>query len=198
MMYLGHGFFELLIATQASPHRTPLEVRKPAFPPGIPDVVAIWRKQRTGTFVTSPEPAMRASCDISQWTGRYWIAGGKSWAPCASMNFTLVISTRSHDSSPARPTQIVPEKVHAVPFSRKFDIVHVLIEAFLGFLYKCPDSPISTIYYTEFHHKPLPTPTRAGICLHIALNLQFQNISVVFGHRMVKNYDVLDWDRNFW
>ena len=78
------------------------------------------RKQRTGTFVTSPEPELRTSCDISQWTDRYWIADGRSRAPCASMNFNLVISTRSHDSSPARSTQMVPEKVHDVPFTRKF------------------------------------------------------------------------------
>ena len=80
------------------------------------DVVAIWRKLRTGTFVSSA----REPIYISQWTVRYWIEDGRSRAPCASMNFTLVISTRSHDSSPALSTQMVPEKVHAVPFTRKF------------------------------------------------------------------------------
>ena len=84
------------------------------------DVVAVWRKQRTGTFVTSFEPELRTSSDISQWTDRYWIADGRSRAPCASMNFTLAISTRSHDSSPHWSTLMVPEKVHAVPFTRKF------------------------------------------------------------------------------
>ena len=32
-----------------------------------------------------------------------------------------------------------------------FDIVHVLAEAFLSSPYKCPDSPISTIYCTELY-----------------------------------------------
>ena len=45
---------------------------------------------------------------------------------------------------------------------KSFDIVHVLTEALLCFPYRCPDcpdSPISNIYYTEFHYAPLPTPT---------------------------------------
>ena len=41
-----------------------------------------------------------------------------------------------------------------------FDIVHVLTEAFWEFQFMCPDSPISTIYCTEFHHVPLPIPTQ--------------------------------------
>ena len=69
-LYLDQGFFEILVAAQAPPHRTqPLEVKKPAFPhgiPGIQDVVAIWRKPRTGTFITSFEPELRISCDILQ------------------------------------------------------------------------------------------------------------------------------------
>ena len=118
MLYFGHCFFELLIAAQAAPHLTPLEVKKPAFPHGM-----LWQfgeSPRTGTFVASPEPELRTSGDIPQWTDRYWISDGLSRAPCASMNFTLVISTRSHDSSPARSTQMVQEKVHYVPFTRKF------------------------------------------------------------------------------
>ena len=126
------------------------------------DVVAIWRKQRTGTFVASFEPELRTSGNISQWTVRYWIACGLSGAPCTSMNLTLVISTRSHDSLPARSTQMVPERVHLLEC---FDIVHVLTEAFLIFPRKCPDSPISTIYFTEFHRAPLPTPTQ----LHLSI-----------------------------
>ena len=47
----------------------------------------------------------------------------------------------------------------------KFDIVHVLTEAFLGFQCMFPDSRISTIYYTEFHHVPFPTPTQ----LHLSI-----------------------------
>ena len=34
--YLIQGFLELFVAAQAPPHRTPLEIRKPAFPHGIP------------------------------------------------------------------------------------------------------------------------------------------------------------------
>ena len=41
------------------------------------DVVAVWRKQRTGTFVTYSEPDLRTSGDISQWTDRDWIAVGR-------------------------------------------------------------------------------------------------------------------------
>ena len=96
------------------------------------------RRCRLNALVRAPEAGthshvMALGSDIPQWTDRYWIADGRSRAPCASMNFTLVISTRSHDSSPARSTQMVPEKVHAVPFTRNFDIVHVLTVAFLGF-----------------------------------------------------------------
>ena len=59
------------------------------------------------------------------------------------MNFTLVISTRFHESSPAGSTQIVPESTlcHSL---ESFDIVHVLTEAFLGVPFKCPDSPFMT------------------------------------------------------
>ena len=44
-------------------------------------------------------------------------------------------------------------------------IIHVLTEAFLGFPCVFPDSPISTISYTEFLHAPLPTPTQ----LHLSI-----------------------------
>ena len=40
---------------------------------------------------------------VPRWTDRYWTAGGRLRAPCASMNFTLVISTKSHYSSPHGP-----------------------------------------------------------------------------------------------
>ena len=74
-----------------------------------------------------------------------------------------------------------------------FEIVHVLTEAFWGYPYRCPDSPISTIYYTEFHHAPCPLQvsctspfssllSACRIQLHIASNRQFQNISVGLGH----------------
>ena len=118
--YLIQGFLELVVAAQvhltgrhwkSGSQRSHMEFQ---------DVVAVWRKPRTGTFVTSPEPELRTSGDISQWTDRYWIADGRSRSPCAAMNFTLAISTRSHDSSPHGSTPMVPEKVHAVPFTRKF------------------------------------------------------------------------------
>ena len=87
------------------------------------DVVAVWRKPRTGTFITSSEPELRSSCDISQWTDRYWIRLSRGWPfavpVCCHMNFTLAISTRSHDSSAHVSTLRVPDKVHAVPFTRK-------------------------------------------------------------------------------
>ena len=38
MLYLGQGFFEVLIAAQAPPHRTPSKVRNPTFPQGIPEI----------------------------------------------------------------------------------------------------------------------------------------------------------------
>ena len=93
------------------------------------DAVAIWRKQRTGTFVTSFEPELRISGDISQWTDLYWIAGGWSRAPCASMNFTLVISgcTIHHSLGPHKWCWIKSQLCHLL---ESFDIVHVLTEAF--------------------------------------------------------------------
>ena len=36
ILYLGQGFFELLIATQAPPHLTPSKLKKPTFSRGIP------------------------------------------------------------------------------------------------------------------------------------------------------------------
>ena len=69
-------------------------------------------------------------------------AGGLSRASYASMNFTLVISTRPHGSSPALSTQMVLEKVHTLCHLLEIcDIVHVLTDTFLGFPYKCPGSP---------------------------------------------------------
>ena len=44
--------------------------------------------------------------------------GSRVACPCASMEFTLVISTRSHYSSLDRSTQMVLEKVHALPFTQ--------------------------------------------------------------------------------
>ena len=91
----------------------------------------------------------------------------------------------------------------------RFDIVHVLAEAFLSSPWKCPDSPVSTIYCTEFHHIPLPTPTQLHLSIFAflvsLLNLPVhslkqacQNIPVRFCSWMVKNCHVLDTDRNFW
>ena len=74
-----------------------------------------------------------------------------------------------------------------------FDIVHVLTEAFLGFPCMFPDSRISTIYYTEFHHAPLPTPTQLHLSIFStvvglqnspvhSLESAISNIFVGFGH----------------
>ena len=83
------------------------------------DVVAIWRKQRTGTFVTSPEPEL-ISRSGQTGIGSRMAGNGLSLAPCASMNLYLVISTRMHYSSSALSTQMVLEKVHTAPITQKF------------------------------------------------------------------------------
>ena len=101
------------------------------------DIVATWTKPRARSFVTSFEPELRTSSDISQWTDRYWIAGGRSWAPCASMNSSVVISTTGpghcHDSPPHWSTQMVPEKAQAVPFTRIFLFRPCLSRGLFGF-----------------------------------------------------------------
>ena len=161
MLFLGHCFFEHLIAAQAPPspcpqHRTPLEVRKPAFLHGIAGYcanLAIWKKQCTGTFVTTFKPELRTSSDILQWTDRYWQVAGYWFPPDCTIH---------HPLGPHRWCQRKSTRCHLL---ESFDIVHVLTEAFLGFLFKCPDSPISTIYYTEFHHASLPTPVH----LHLSI-----------------------------
>ena len=83
----------------------------------------------------------------------------------------------SHDSSPVRSKQMVPEKVHGdstlCHLLESFDIVHILTEVFLGFPYKFLDSPTSTLYYIEFHYALLPAPTQ----LHLS------NFSTVVGLR---------------
>ena len=125
-LYLGQGFFEILVAAQdatspPAPDATgSQEASVPPFPHVIQGCCGNLEKAAHGTFVTSFKPELRISGEISQWTDRYWIAGGRSRAPCASMKFTLVISTRSHDYSLAWSTQMVLEKVHTVPFTRKF------------------------------------------------------------------------------
>ena len=91
-LYLGQGFLEILVATQAPQHWTPLEVKKPAFPNEILGYCGNLEKATHGNLRFKPE--LRTSGDISQRTYSYWIVGGWSRAPCASMNFTLVISTR--------------------------------------------------------------------------------------------------------
>ena len=216
MLYLGQGFFEVLIAAQAPPHRTPSKVRNPTFPQGIPEIrhrnlsclqrgtegqrryIAVdmqvfdciglfvgpfsvhdfascyfyqvfavlprrfhtdgggkssrfstfskaseqsqesnvstrnSRNPRTGTFLASNgEP--KASGDTSQWTCRFSIASDYSWAPSASTILPLAISTRSSLSSRGDFTQMVAEKVHAFPLSRKllrFPISHGSKETF--------------------------------------------------------------------
>ena len=54
------------------------------------DVVAIWRKLCTGTFVTSPEPELRTSSDISQWTGIGSLVAPLSFHEFDSSNFHKV------------------------------------------------------------------------------------------------------------
>ena len=82
--------------------------------------LAVCRNPRTGTSCASQgEP--RISGDKSQWTDRYSIASGRSRAPSASTNLLLAISTRSSPglSSHGESTRTVPEKVHALPHTRK-------------------------------------------------------------------------------
>ena len=78
------------------------------------------RNPRTKTLVASPtEP--RASSDTSQWTDRYWISYGRLQARSMTLNFSLVMSTRS-PQSPVKsviPRLVHREKVQALQFIRK-------------------------------------------------------------------------------
>ena len=109
-------------------------------------VLAVWRNPRRGTFCAS-EGEPRISSDISQWTDRYSIASGRSRAPSASLNLLLAISTRSLPrlSSHGGSTRTVPEKVHAVPLTRKplsFPWLSRNLSVFLGSVFSC----VSSIY----------------------------------------------------
>ena len=53
----------------------------------------------------------RICSNILQWTDRYSIASGRSQAPSASMNLSLVVFARSSLSPHSRSTRIVQEKV---------------------------------------------------------------------------------------
>ena len=118
------------------------------------------------------------------------------------MNFTLAISTRwSRKSSSHMSTQMVPEKVHAVPLFESFGIFHVLAEAFLCSPDYCLECLISAIHWTEFRmdsaiflcllqlsctypcHLFSPLSPACRICLYI--NRQFQKIAVEFSHHLV-------------
>ena len=55
------------------------------------------------------------------------------WKRVWKRNFTLVISTRSLDSSPPQSTQMVQEKVQAVPFTGKFSYSPCLSRSLFGF-----------------------------------------------------------------
>ena len=160
------GFLELSVATQASPHRAPLEFRKPAFSHGIPGWCGSLEKPRTGTFVTSSEPELS--------TSGYNIAVDRQvsdlgWPLAGPLCFhELWISTRLYDSSPYWSTQMVQEKVHAVaavPLTQKLWYRPCLSRSLFRFSGLVSECPISTIYCTEFHHLLLPTPTQ----LHLSI-----------------------------
>ena len=112
-LYLGQGFLEILTRRQAKSgsQRSHKEFQV---------VLAVCRNPRTGTSCAS-EGEPRISGDKSQWTDRYSIASGRSQAPSASTNLLLAISMRSSPglSSHGESTRTVPEKVHAVPLTRK-------------------------------------------------------------------------------
>ena len=82
--------------------------------------------------------------------------------PCAAMNFSVATSTRSHNSSSHQWCRRKSTLCHLL---ENFDTVHVLAKAFLGSPDQCREYSLSTIYYTEFHHAPLPTPTQ----LHLSI-----------------------------
>ena len=50
----------------------------------------------------SSGPSSRNSCNLSQWTDKYWIALGRLRAPSSSMNVSLVMPTRPSQSLPRR------------------------------------------------------------------------------------------------
>ena len=131
-------------------------------------VLAVWRNQHTGTFCASDsgsEGEPRISGDKSQCTDRYSIASGRSRAPFASTNLLLAISTRSSPglSSHGESTWTVPEKVHAVPLTRKplrFPWLSRNLFVFLGSLF-------SLVSYLRFMQRnaaldlsSFPTPTQ--------------------------------------
>ena len=126
MSSTGRAFSNSSLAHKPPQHKTPhCEVRKPVFPYGIQGCFGGLEKQRTGTFVASPEPELRTSGDISQWTdtGRNSIASGRR----KSLNFSLVMSTSSPQSpvsSQDESTKTLQERVHAFPFTRKdFNVI---------------------------------------------------------------------------
>ena len=134
----------------------------------------------------------------------------RGWSVAGPLCFHEFYSNDVHQPGPAQvaPTCTIHHPIGPHRWCQKkstlchllenFDIIHVLAEAFLGFLCKCPDSPISTIYCTEFRHFPLPTPSfsplslACRIRLYKASNRQCQNIPVGFCHQMVKNCHVLE------
>ena len=93
MLYLGHGFLGF---QHNPPHRTGRHAKSGSqrFHREFQFVLAVWRKQCTGTFLAS-KGEQRISCDTLQWTDRYLIPSGSSLAPSAPLNFHLAISTRS-------------------------------------------------------------------------------------------------------
>ena len=107
--------FLLHSCSTSPPQLTPLEVRKPVFPHEILEYYGSLEKSKHGNLLChlllggasrrllrGSQPELR-TCDISLvslGTDRYWITVGRSRVPCASMNFTLAISIREHDSSP--------------------------------------------------------------------------------------------------
>ena len=123
-------------------------------------MLAIWRNPRTGTFCAS-EGEPKISCDISQWTDRNLIPSGRSRSPSASMNLPLAISTRSLLASHGGYTRTVPEKVHAVPHTRK-QLSFPWLREICRYSWDqfTLEYQVCTFYATEFRPGSFPTPTQ--------------------------------------
>ena len=137
-LYLGQGFFELLIA-DAMQHK-PLSTGHQAKQGSqgsykeFQIVQAVWSNPCTGTCCAS-DGEQRTSGDKQHWTDRYSIASGHSWSPLASKNLPLAISTRSSLASQGGVYTDSAAKVHTLPFKRKplsFPWLRRILLVFLG------------------------------------------------------------------
>ena len=138
-----------------------------AFPHGIPGCCGNWEKAAHGNLW----------CLLRPWTEDQLrhIAVDRQ---VLDSEWQVVGPLRSHEfysNDIHQVAQFITRWVHtdgvgespccAIFSTWKVLIVHALAEAFWGPPYKYPDSPISNIYCTEFHHIPLSTPTQ----LHLSI-----------------------------